>query len=1340
MEKKHLLYYIYFLIFFCFHINKNIAQPTIQLTTNQTIGLAPLAIQLDASSTTSSTTAQPFHYLHYTWDFGDCTGDLWTTSNKSKNTATGPIAGHLYTQPGNYTVTLKVKDSTGEESTISTNIIVQDPAVQFAGNNTVCFSQVGNFLAAPDGATPITTTDFSTVIAALGTGKRVLLQRGETWTTNSGYTFNTSGPTILGAYGKGNEPIIINNSGDDLFTLSGSTPNLKDWTFMDLDLRSNTGTVDAFSSENYHSGLTFYNIKMDGFKSGIKAAVSKVDFYDAPLYKDLAIIDCEITNIMGGNGGYGAFLGVENLLFMGNRVVDAENGEHNLRCEFLDKAVISHNYIKQPSANKHAIKIHSGIYTNAESVLHQRYSQKIILSDNEIIGGINDWNVAIGPQSQGGTPPATYDERVRDVIIEKNFFKAGTSNSAQLVLNAKQVTVRNNLFNNTDMSSSEGNTMLIFQRSIEPIPSLINVYNNTVVRLNGQSTRLIDATPDPDQANPIVATNIKYINNLVYAPNATASLIQPTNQPTHLGSHNEINPLETDFKGSTFATWEDFQLVSEGTPVDMGLEIPVFETYEENTRKNPYDIGAFDTERATEPATPDNSIQPSDTIGIGLLPVVFEAHPNLTILVAATDAFHDLCYSWDFGDSHAGTWEYSGQSQNIASGSVAGHLYTQPGTYTATLTVTDSDGNSTTDISTIVVQDPNTVFAGNKTVCISQTGDFTDAPAGSTTISTSSFSTVIANLSIGKRVLLKRGETWNIHSDYTLNSANPILLGAYGNGENPILTVASPKGVFLNLSGSTPKLNQAIFQHLDIQTTDAATIAFDAKGTCDRLTFFQLNLDGFYKGFNFSPAILDSRNKVAGIAHQLYSNITISECTMTNIKNGGSGINIAGERLICTGNLIESAGQGSHALHFPFLENAFIAHNKLANPASSGHLIELGAGDFSSAASLIDGRYTENIILAHNDLQGGSNQENVTIGSSMTIGDERVRNILIEKNFFKAGINNELHLAIHAQNVRVQNNLFNLTGMSSQHTAIAIEQSGNEPPPNKIFIYNNTAVGLDNSTFTFIRAGSNATSIDYCNNLGYAPTATTPVLLSGGGMATDCGTNSIYTDNPGFTGTDFDLSNSFTIDCTSDVVGAGTPLFICDDFAGMGRVGEMDLGASGCVETDCISTLMLSGTATQEIYQAGYAITSTANIIDNNTVTYQAGNHITLKPGFQVALGSEFYALIANCTTSSLVENSPEAVLRTTLSPILPPRLVIMPNPFTQATKIQFLLNEATKVRLEIFGSNGQKLKTLIPTQVMTAGAHQQLYQPHQLSSGVYWCRLITDSGIIVQKMILTKY
>ena len=49
-------------------------------------------------------------------------------------------------------------------------------------------------------------------------------------------------------------------------------------------------------------------------------------------------------------------------------------------------------------------------------------------------------------------------------------------------------------------------------------------------------------------------------------------------------------------------------------------------------------------------------------------------------------------YDWDFGDPAAGTWRTTGLGRNSATGYTAAHVYENPGTYTATLSVMDTAG------------------------------------------------------------------------------------------------------------------------------------------------------------------------------------------------------------------------------------------------------------------------------------------------------------------------------------------------------------------------------------------------------------------------------------------------------------------------------------------------------------------------------------------------------------------------------------------------------------------------------------------------------------------------
>lgn len=85
------------------------------------------------------------------------------------------------------------------------------------------------------------------------------------------------------------------------------------------------------------------------------------------------------------------------------------------------------------------------------------------------------------------------------------------------------------------------------------------------------------------------------------------------------------------------------------------------------------------------------------------------------------------------------------------------------------------------------------------------------------------------------------------------------------------------------------------------------------------------------------------------------------------------------------------------------------------------------------------------------------------------------------------------------------------------------------------------------------------------------------------------------------------------------------------------------------------------------------------------------------------------------------------------------------PNPFNPATRIDFQLPFDSKVRIELYSCTGERLASLIDTG-MKAGYHTyELANTAQLSSGVYFYRIIATSALrsvpysAVKKMVLMK-
>ena len=131
----------------------------------------------------------------------------------------------------------------------------------------------------------------------------------------------------------------------------------------------------------------------------------------------------------------------------------------------------------------------------------------------------------------------------------------------------------------------------------------------------------------------------------------------------------------------------------------------------------------------------------------------------------------DGTYNFNFGDEQGQKWSLSGLAKNTQSGGpLASHVYDMPGTYTVTV------GSSNL---TITVQDPNVVYAGTNTVCVSGSANYVGCPAGA-----AQQASIPSPLS-GKRVLLHRGESFPAIA--LRNTDSNFQIGAFGSGAKPTI-------------------------------------------------------------------------------------------------------------------------------------------------------------------------------------------------------------------------------------------------------------------------------------------------------------------------------------------------------------------------------------------------------------------------------------------------------------------------------------------------------------------------------------------------------------------------
>jgi len=78
------------------------------------------------------------------------------------------------------------------------------------------------------------------------------------------------------------------------------------------------------------------------------------------------------------------------------------------------------------------------------------------------------------------------------------------------------------------------------------------------------------------------------------------------------------------------------------------------------------------------------------------------------------------------------------------------------------------------------------------------------------------------------------------------------------------------------------------------------------------------------------------------------------------------------------------------------------------------------------------------------------------------------------------------------------------------------------------------------------------------------------------------------------------------------------------------------------------------------------------------------------------------------------------------------------PNPFNPETTISFILPQQTRVKLDVISQLGQTVSTLIQSN-LNMGKHSLRFNASGLSSGIYFIRLQTESGQLIQKVMLIK-
>ena len=550
-------------------------------TTNRTsvsnTGVAPFVVHLDASATTAvGLTSMPFHELYYSWDFGDSGNTAtWGRGLKAgvalKNEANGPIAAALFEKAGTFAITLRAYHLASNwtltiADPISTTITVANPDTVFSGANTICVANgtlpVAGVNGVPSGATCYNQSNWATVVGYMQTGKRVLLKRGDAWTTASAVGVSQAGPGIIGAYGTGAKPLVT--IGANQQPLNFSTDK-HDWRVVDLEITgAETGT--SYPENDLKNGVNVYQADY--------ITLLRCNFHN--LY---------LTGLVQESGHFSAFDSVFDTSFTsyGNMVFFASQSPnlalvgnkfnnspltHVLRVSGTNYACVNHNDISNPGPTRQAFTIRGWEASTP-------FTEYVVVGDNNISGGSS-----VGSCVYFGYVNVGTNEELRDIIFERNLVNGTTYDVALTSRVAQRFTCRSNVFTTESTFAIElsgGNA------AGAPPTSSAYIYNNTIFKPSASQSSFFSAVLVGSGASGIVIKN-----NLAYAPSMTKNGGQLGTGATFLylggtatsGDYTESNNT-SDVQINATRPWSAVSPVapSDYTPngygVNAGAHVPV---------------------------------------------------------------------------------------------------------------------------------------------------------------------------------------------------------------------------------------------------------------------------------------------------------------------------------------------------------------------------------------------------------------------------------------------------------------------------------------------------------------------------------------------------------------------------------------------------------------------------------------------------------------------------------------------------------------------------------------------------------------------------------------------
>lgn len=484
---------------------------------------------------------------------------------------------------------------------------------------------------------------------------------------------------------------------------------------------------------------------------------------------------------------------------------------------------------------------------------------------------------------------------------------------------------------------------------------------------------------------------------------------------------------------------------------------------------------------------------------------------------------------WNFGDDDSAEWANSPHApgsalrkKNRAIGAIGAHVYESPGTYAASVTCANGSDTGTAQV-TITVDDPNAVYAGNNTICVSPSGQFGFPECSGAIQDTRSDLTAVLNshLQTGNRVLLHRGETWSMSGAIPRSSGSNVMLGAYGTGPKPRINGPSATAAF-PIEG----LTEWTFADFEFQGSGGDRFFVCAQGGCEGCT------DG-HCGTPMKNILFHNIDVLGGVSTAyLYAHSGLSELegipAHKNLFIVGGSIEASGvaynRNALFGGHNggavlgIDMTADTVHNIRIMCQLNAVFQQNNFGGTVSAGD-------DFRHCSFPNDAR-SKRVIISDNAWRAGG----VSIkpnGTSSTVGAK------IQYGVFERNLQFRTLQLKHLEHWVVRDNVCN----RGNDSCWQIYRGSNNPQTlQDVHVYNNSQKSVNASGYGVVWYSEIGNCVSECtakNNLIYSPPATdgtggVVVQISGVDVSNNINnpaSSPFVVDNP-LTVSDFQLNGS----------------------------------------------------------------------------------------------------------------------------------------------------------------------------------------------------------------------